>query len=342
MMEEFLQSTTRRVALKAYTSSDHISDATSKTIAVTISKNGGAFGNPSAGATNATEIASGWYYVDLSTTDTATLGPIIIRGTSATIDNVEMLAEVVLATTRGATALPNALPGANNGLFIAGTNAATTVTTSFTTTFTGNLTGNIGGNVTGTVGGVSGTTQTLDALQTALNLTHGAGSWATATSVTVSDKTGFKLASDGLALVTAWTVAITGNITGNLSGSVNSVATNVGIDWGNITNKNAIVVLGNTSIAAVGTVLGDVGGDIGGSVVGGVILTPTAFDDIQIETGMNARQALSIIAASAAGKLAGVTTGNLVFDAANNPGTERIASTVTADGRVTVDLSLPA
>jgi len=36
-------------------------------------------------------------------------------------------------------------------------------------------------------------------------------------------KTGFKLASDGLASVTAWTVAITGNVTGNLSGSVGSV-----------------------------------------------------------------------------------------------------------------------
>jgi len=44
-------------------------------------------------------------------------------------------------------------------------------------------------------------------------------------SVTVSDKTGFKLASDGLGLVTTWTVGITGDITGNLSGSIGSVAT---------------------------------------------------------------------------------------------------------------------
>jgi hypothetical protein len=36
-------------------------------------------------------------------------------------------------------------------------------------------------------------------------------------------KTGFKMASDGLASVTSWTVGITGNITGNLSGSVGSV-----------------------------------------------------------------------------------------------------------------------
>jgi hypothetical protein len=39
----------------------------------------------------------------------------------------------------------------------------------------------------------------------------------------VGDKTGYKLASDGLALVTAWTVGITGDITGNVTGSVGSI-----------------------------------------------------------------------------------------------------------------------
>jgi hypothetical protein len=39
----------------------------------------------------------------------------------------------------------------------------------------------------------------------------------------VSDKEGYKLASDGLALVTAWTVGITGNITGDVTGSVGSI-----------------------------------------------------------------------------------------------------------------------
>ena len=53
--------------------------------------------------------------------------------------------------------------------------------------------------------------------------TYGDDNWVTATSVEVSDKTGFKLASDGLDLVTAWAT----NITGSLSGSVGSVAGNV-------------------------------------------------------------------------------------------------------------------
>ena len=42
-------------------------------------------------------------------------------------------------------------------------------------------------------------------------------------SVTVSDKTGFSLSSSGLAAVTTWTVAITGNITGNLSGTIGGI-----------------------------------------------------------------------------------------------------------------------
>lgn len=86
------------IVFKAFLSSDHITPATGKTIAVTISKNGGGFANPNAGATNATEIASGWYKVTLDATDTATLGPLIVHGAEAAIDNVDRDYQVVLAT----------------------------------------------------------------------------------------------------------------------------------------------------------------------------------------------------------------------------------------------------
>ncbi|MFN7301838.1 MAG: hypothetical protein ACK5U7_10230, partial [Bacteroidota bacterium] len=49
----------------------------------------------------------------------------------------------------------------------------------------------------------------------------------------VGDKTGYKLASDGLSLVTSWAVGITGNITGNLSGSVDSVTSGVTVATNN-------------------------------------------------------------------------------------------------------------
>lgn len=68
-------STARRVVLDTGTAG--------QTVAVTISKNGAAFANPSAGATNATAISDGLYYVDLSTTDTNTTGPLVVKGNGA-------------------------------------------------------------------------------------------------------------------------------------------------------------------------------------------------------------------------------------------------------------------
>lgn len=95
MAERIPQGQTIRVPLQAYLASDHVSAATGKTIAITISKNGAAYGNPSAGATNATEIASGSYYVDLSTTDTNTLGPVFVKGAVATVDTIIAIYNVV-------------------------------------------------------------------------------------------------------------------------------------------------------------------------------------------------------------------------------------------------------
>lgn len=88
MAERIPVSTTIRVPLQAYLSSDHLSPATGKTIAITISKNGAAYANPSGGATNAVEIGSGSYYVDLTTTDTGTVGPLFMLGQVTGVDNV--------------------------------------------------------------------------------------------------------------------------------------------------------------------------------------------------------------------------------------------------------------
>ncbi len=105
MPERIPQSTAILIPLYAVLSSDHITPATGKTIAITISVNGAAFGNPSGGATNATEIGNGWYYFSASTTDTGTLGPLIVHGAVATIDNVDIAYSVVSATSGGYTNL---------------------------------------------------------------------------------------------------------------------------------------------------------------------------------------------------------------------------------------------
>lgn len=82
--------------LKLFLTSDHVSPATGKTVAVTISKNGGAFANPNAGATNATEVSNGWYKVTLDATDTGTEGDLVVRGTATACDDTERVFRVHL------------------------------------------------------------------------------------------------------------------------------------------------------------------------------------------------------------------------------------------------------
>lgn len=105
------QSTAAKVVGRGYLSSDHLSTATGLDPAIMISKNCGNFANPNAGASVMTEIEStGWYYFELAAEDTATLGPLIIRGTHATMDNIEVVYQVVanVIGTAGAglTAIP--------------------------------------------------------------------------------------------------------------------------------------------------------------------------------------------------------------------------------------------
>lgn len=128
--EVLLQSTSVDVTFSAYLASDHVTPATGKTIAITISKNKGAFGNPSGGATNATEISSGVYYVNLTTTDTGTLGPLVLRGAVATIDDVVVHYRVRLATNGDMTALPAVAAEAAGGLYTRGTGAGQIAQTS--------------------------------------------------------------------------------------------------------------------------------------------------------------------------------------------------------------------
>jgi hypothetical protein len=71
--------------------SDHISPATSKTVTVTISKDGGSFA--SAGGT-VTEIANGFYKIALTTTDSNTLGDLAFHCTATACDNTDFIDQV--------------------------------------------------------------------------------------------------------------------------------------------------------------------------------------------------------------------------------------------------------
>ena len=97
---EIPQGTTFRVTFKAYSSTDHVTPVTGKALTVLINKNHAGFTNPSAGAATATETplpSYGWYYYDLSATDTATTGPLIARASAPGIDDSEVVMQVVPA-----------------------------------------------------------------------------------------------------------------------------------------------------------------------------------------------------------------------------------------------------
>lgn len=86
------QSSAFNLPLKMFLASDHVTAATGKTLTVTLSKNGGSFA--AAGAT-VSELTNGWYNVALTTTDTNTLGALVIRATATACDDAEVVAQVV-------------------------------------------------------------------------------------------------------------------------------------------------------------------------------------------------------------------------------------------------------
>ncbi|GAC1475651.1 MAG: hypothetical protein NVSMB9_28550 [Isosphaeraceae bacterium] len=76
---------------------------------------------------------------------------------------------------------------------------------------------------------------------------------------------------------------------------------------------------------------------------GAVTLSPAGLDAVMVETGVNARQALSPILAACAAQLSGAGTGTIIVRAGANPATTRItATTDSAGNRTSVALNLPA
>jgi hypothetical protein len=120
----FPQSTSHIVTLPMYLASDHITEAGSAlSPTVTISKNGAAYANPSAGASTATSVGNNVYKFTLTTTDTDTLGDLWVRFTEATCDPIQRMLVIVKATNGGLTALPDTAVTTNASLLTSGTGA---------------------------------------------------------------------------------------------------------------------------------------------------------------------------------------------------------------------------
>ena len=73
------------------------------------------------------------------------------------------------------------------------------------------------------------------------------------------------------------------------------------------------------------------------------VLASGGLDNVTVESGVNARQAMAIIAAALAGQVSGAGGTTVTIKAADNPGTTRISATVDANGnRSALTLTLPA
>ncbi len=111
---------------------------------------------------------------------------------------------------------------------------------------------------------------------------------------------------------------------------------------------NALAVSGTSTFSGAITA-----SNAGNSIVGitvatnsdktGYSLAAAGLDSVVVETGMNARQALSVTVSAAAGVLAGAATTTVTIAAAGVAATNRVTATVDSDGnRSAVTLNLPA
>ena len=232
---------------------------------LSISKNGGTL-TAMASAATLTYIANGMYTLATTTGNMDTLGAVQVTCNKATYQMPKMERNVVPASVydaiiANATNTTGGLPTAT-GTISALAGAVSTLTAGGVrtelATELGRIDATIGSRATPTnitqASGVTlaAVTHTGAVIPTVTDVTTKTGYTAT-----VSDKTGFKLASDGLALITAWTVGITGNLTGNVTGSVGSISgvtfpanfANLGITVG-----GAITELGANALTANGAV----------------------------------------------------------------------------------------
>ena len=106
MYERIAQSVAQTAVVKVFSSADHLTPLTGATLTVQISKGGASFASPHSGAVM--EIGSGWYSIALDTTDTSTLGPLIVKATATGADPAEVVFDVYNQYNMGIGALPGA------------------------------------------------------------------------------------------------------------------------------------------------------------------------------------------------------------------------------------------
>lgn len=231
----------------------------------------------------------------------------------------------------------------------------------------GSVTGNVGGNVTGSVGSLATQAKTdvenatwnatlashltSGSTGAALNAAGSAGDpWATALPGAYGAGTAGNIVGNNLdATVSSRSTfaggavaSVTGNVGGNVVGSVGSVTAGVTVTTNNDKTGYSLTQSFPANFAALAIT-------VGGAVTAGTVSDKTGYalssaglDSVTIESGLNARQALSIIASASAGVLAGAATSTVTIAAAGVPATNRVTASVDSNGnRSAVTLNPP-
>ena len=157
-MRDLVQSTAANVMVFLADSTDHLSGKTGLTLTVTLSKNGAAFGAPSSGAV--TERTLGWYSIALDTTDTGTVGDLVIHAAATGADPADRVCNVIASKPANVVSVAGTAQTARD----LGAQLDATVSSRSTyaggavasvTGAVGSVTGNVGGNVAGSVASVT-------------------------------------------------------------------------------------------------------------------------------------------------------------------------------------------
>ena len=179
-----------------------------------------------------------------------------------------------------------------------------------------------GSYAAGTAGAILG--QNLDA-RVSTRSTYAGGAVASVTAPvtvgTITDKSGYALSASGLDAIQVQSGLNARQALQNLDTAVSTRSTYAG---GAVASVTAPVTVGTITDKS------------------GYALSASGLDAIQIEGGVNARQALSPILAASAGTVAGAGTGVIVIKGGNSSTTRITATTDNAGNRSSVTLTLPS
>ena len=316
-------------------STDHITGVTGLTPAVLLSKNGGAF---AAAAGAITEIGLGWYSLAGNATDRNSLGGCLIHASAAGCDPFDGKIGITpwdpYDSNLALQALPAAAPGSVGGLPTVDANNAV------------KLPVGTGAGQINLSGGSVAIAQQFPANFACLAIS----SAGAVTAGTVADKSGYSLAQAfpanfaGLAIDGAGKVGAN-NLPADYQQRGQAVTLPVGTGAGQVNLSGGSVAIAQQFPANfAGLAISSAGAVTAGTVAdkSGYAVAPNGLDAITIEAGVNARQAVTAILASAVGVLAGAAT-NAITIQGGNVATTRISATVDADGnRTAVSLNLPS